>query len=47
MIVRVSGVLNRTVVDIDNLCSGHRQSQMNCITPVDGIKFWLLTWLVN
>ena len=45
MIVRVSVVLNRTVVVdsdscFDNLCGSHLQSQS---TSVDGIKRWLLT----
>ena len=51
--VRVKAVLNRTVVDdsdwrVDNLYGSHLQSQkVICITSVDGIKLWLLTWLVN
>jgi len=37
--------LNRTVVvdsdwRFDNLCGSHLQSQMSCITSVDGIKLW-------
>ena len=33
----------------DNLCGSYMylQSQSELITSVDGIKLWLLTWLVN
>jgi len=43
LIVRVNVVLNRTVVvdsdlRFDNMCSGHLQVKVSCITPVDGIN---------
>ena len=51
MIIQVIVVLKRTVIDSDwhfnNLCSCHLQSQVSCITSVDGIKLWLVTLLVN
>ena len=55
MIVRVNLVLNRTIfIDsdwrFDNLCGSYLQSQSEfyvCMLWVDGIKLWLLTWLVN
>ena len=51
LIVRVNVFLNRTVVDSDwlfnNLCGSYLQSQSQSITSTDGIKLWLLTWLVD
>ena len=50
LIVRVNVVLNRTVVvdsdwRFDNLCGS--QSELYCVSNVDGIILRLLIWLVN
>ena len=52
MIVRVNLVLNRnillTVTDVSTTCAVVIfRVKVSCITPVDGIKLWLLTRLVN
>lgn len=50
-IVRVSLVLNKTVVDSDsrfeNLAIDIFGVKVNCITSFDGIKLWLLIWMGN
>ena len=54
MIVRMSVVLTRTVVDSRLTVTGVTtctvvilRVKLSCITSVDCIKLWLLTWLVN
>ena len=55
MIDWVNVVLNKTIVNdsdwrFDNLCGSYLQSQSEfyvCMLWVDGIKLWLLTWLVH
>ena len=45
-----SVVLNRTVVDsaeVSTTCVVVFRDKVSCIMSVDGIKLWLLTWLVN
>ena len=52
MIVQVNVVLDRTVVveltDVSTTCAlVIFRVAVNCITSVDAVKLWLLTWLVN
>ena len=47
MIVQVSAVLNRTVVDVSTTCAVVIfRVKESCITKVDGIKLWLLSFWV-
>ena len=52
MIVQVNVVLDKTVVvdltDVSTTCPlVIFRVTVNCITSVDAVKLWLLTWLVN
>ena len=50
MIIHMSwiGLLSLTVTDISTTCAVVIfRVKVSCITSVDGIIFWLLTWLVN